>query len=42
MEVVIVAEPSAAGALIADQIEHLVRSKPNAGIGLATGRLKVY
>ena len=44
MEIVIVAEPSAAGALIADQIEHLVRSKPNATIGLATGSspLEVY
>ena len=44
MEVVIVAEPSAAGALVADQIEHLVRSKPNAGIGLATGSspLEIY
>ncbi len=44
MEVVIVAGPSAAGALIADQIEHLVRSKPNAAIGLATGSspLEIY
>ena len=44
MEIVIVAGPSAAGALIADQIEHLVRSKPNAAIGLATGSspLEIY
>lgn len=44
MEVVIVAEASAAGALVADQIEHLVRSKPTAAIGLATGSspLEIY
>ena len=44
MEVVIVAEPTAAGALVAERIEHLVRSKSNAGIGLATGSspLEIY
>ncbi len=44
MEVVIVAEPTAAGALVADRIERLVRAKPNAGIGLATGSspLEIY
>jgi glucosamine-6-phosphate deaminase len=43
-EVVIVADPRAAGALVADQIVRLVRATPDAVLGLATGStpLPVY
>jgi 6-phosphogluconolactonase/glucosamine-6-phosphate isomerase/deaminase len=36
-EVVIVADEDAAGALVADAIVSLIRSKPDAVLGLATG-----
>ncbi|HOW00950.1 MAG TPA: glucosamine-6-phosphate deaminase, partial [Rhodoglobus sp.] len=36
-EVVIVESADAAGELAADAIEHLVRSRPDAVLGLATG-----
>lgn len=44
MEVVIVADPGAAGALVGSAIAHLVATKPHAVLGLATGSspLAVY
>src|SRR5436190_1670892 len=43
-EIVIVADPAAAGAIVADEIARLVRANPTAVLGLATGStpLTVY